>query len=70
MKNASDGAFIRTLKSLSVTRWTSHESSTKCGEEQLPRIISTLNEIYQECDSKVSSDAKSLLGAVMGFEMV
>ena len=72
MKEASDGAFIRTLKSLSVTRWTAHESSRKGVDEELPRIIKTLNdnEISQECDAKVSSEARCLLNAILTFEFI
>ena len=70
MKEASDGAFKRTLKSLSVTRWTAHESSRTGVDEELPRIIRTLNEISKECDAKVSSEARSLLSAILDFEFI
>ena len=55
---------------MSETRWTAHESSRKGVDEELPRIIRTLYEITLECDAKVSSEAKCLLGAVLDFEFI
>ena len=64
------GEVVRTLKSLSVTRWTAHESSRKGIEDELHNIIKTLHELTNECDAKVSSEAKVLLKAVLDFEFI
>ena len=66
-----DKSFVRTLKSLSVTRWTAHESSRKAVEEELDTIVKALNEITtHDKDSKVSSEAKSLLRSVVNFDFL
>ena len=65
-----ESALIRTLKSLSVTRWSARYESLKGVKEELPRIICCLWSIVQECDSKSSAEAKSLLIAVCDFEFI
>ena len=64
------GDVVTTLKSLSVTRWTAHESSRKVIEAELPNIIKTLNDMTKERVAKVSFEAKSLLKAVLHFEFI
>ena len=65
-----ESALIRTLKSLSVTRWSARYESLKGVKEELPRIICCLWSIVQECDSKSSAEAKSLLITVCDFEFI
>ena len=64
------GSFVKTLKSLSVTRWTAHESSRKGIEDELHNIIKTLHELTNERDAKISSEAKVLLKAVLDFGFI
>ena len=64
------GSFVKTLKSLSVTRWTAHESARKGIEAELSTIIKTLNQLTNECDAKVSSEARCLLIAVLDFDFI
>ena len=64
------GEVVRTLKSLSVTRWTAHESSRKGIEDELHNIIKTLHELTNEREAEVSSEAKVLLKAVLDFEFI
>ena len=66
----SGNAFVITLKSLSVTRWSARYEAVKGVKEELPRIIRYLWQIVQECDSKASADARSLLIAVLDFEFI
>ena len=69
-KFLKQGEVVRTLKSLSVTLWTAHESSMKGTEDELHNIIKTLHELTNERDAKVSSEAKVLLKAVLDFEFI
>ena len=68
----SEGRFVRTLKSLSVTRWTADAEAIKGIDEEFDRIVLCLQNIIDEpnCDSKVSSDARSLLRAVLDHEFI
>ena len=69
-ETSSDTSFVRTLKSLSVTRWTAHYESVKGVDEELERTIKCLCQIVEEFDSKSSAEARSLLIAVLNFEFV
>ena len=69
-KSSSENLFIRTLKSLSKTRWSAHYESVKAVDEEIERIIKCLYLIVQECDAKSSSEAKALLGSVLDFEFI
>ena len=65
-----DTNFVKTLKSQSATRWTAHETSRRAVEQELHTIIKSLNEISMEKDSKVSTEATSLLRAVVNFDFL
>ena len=60
----------KTLKSLSVTRWTAHESARRRIEDELSTVIKTLHIITDERNAKVSSEARSLLAAVLEFDFI
>ena len=52
IKNDSSGdTVVTTLKSLSVTRWTAHESSRKRIVAELPNITKTLNYLTKGRDA-------------------
>ena len=67
-KSSSENLFIRTLKSLSKTRWSSHYKYVKAVDEEIERIIKCLYLIVQECDAKSSSEAKVFLGSVFLYK--
>ena len=61
--NNNDTGFIRTLKSLSITRWTCRYDAVRAVDEELPRIVLCLDKIQNDksSDAKTSSEAMSLL---------
>ena len=63
-------SLVRTLKSLSATRWSANYESVKGVDEEFERIIKCLWTIVHECDAKASSEAKSLLSAILDFEFL
>ena len=69
-ESSSESSFVRTLKSLSVTRWSAHYESVKAVDEEFGRIVKCLWQIVEECDAKASAGAKSLLIAVLDFEFI
>lgn len=56
---SSENTFVRTLKSLSATRWSTLYESVKAFDEEFERIIKCLWQVMQECDAKASAGAKS-----------
>ena len=65
--NNNDTGFIRTLKSLSITRWTCRYDAVRAVDEELPRIVICLDKIQNDksSDAKTSSEAMSLLINIM-----
>ena len=70
MKSGEPGEFVRTLKSQCATRWTAAEGSRKAVEAELMTIIRALHQLSQDQDSKISSEATSLLIAVSSFDFL
>ena len=67
---SEDGAFVRTLKNLSATRWSANWEAVRAVNDEMFRIIKCLIELRKDRDAKISSTAKALLINILDFEFV
>ena len=67
---SEDGAFVRTLKNLSATRWSANWEAVRAVIDEMFRIIKCLIELRKDRDAKISSTAKALLVNILDFEFV